>query len=107
MRVDNECSKSIVLFLINFIFNDREDIESRENRVSQLNVIIEVQWGIIITLDGIGSGDNTTSCLQTCNNTSFWDWDTLLFHGFVDTGSILIIHFVKLVNQTDTLIGQD
>lgn len=41
---------------------------------------------------GVGSGNDSAASLQGGDNASLRDGDTLLLHGLMDTGSVLVIH---------------
>ena len=45
-------------------------------------------------------------CLKRCDDSSLGDGDALLFHGLVDACSVLVVHLVKLVDKTDTLVSK-
>ena len=42
VRVDNEGGKHLILFLVDFVTDDGEQIESGQDRVRQINVVIEI-----------------------------------------------------------------
>merc|ERR1740129_326708 len=62
---------------------------------------------IITTIGRIGSSQNRNTGIQSGHNTSLGNRNSLLFHNFVDSSTILISHLVKLVNAANSLIGQD
>lgn len=69
VRVDDEGCKGIVIFLVDVILHDSQEVESREDWVREIDVVIEVKVLIIVTFDGVRGGDDTTSGLETSNNT--------------------------------------
>ena len=69
VRVDDEGCKGIVIFLVDVILHDGQEVESREDWVREIDVVIEVKVLIIVTFDGVRGGDDTTSGLETSNNT--------------------------------------
>ena len=69
VRVDDEGCKGIVIFLVDVILHDGQEVESREDWVREIDVVIEVKVLIIVTFDGVRGGDDTASGLETSNNT--------------------------------------
>jgi hypothetical protein len=69
VRVDDKGCKGIVILLIDVILYDSQEVESREDWVREIDVVIEVKVLIIVTFDGVRGGDDTTSGLETSNNT--------------------------------------
>ena len=53
--VDNKSGKGIVMFFINVILNDSKDVKSRKNGVSEVNIVVEAQSLVVVTLNGVGS----------------------------------------------------
>ena len=100
----DESSQSIVVILINLVLHDGQEIKSRKNWSCEINIIIEIQRGIVISLQRVSCCNDTASCLQAGVDSSLGDRDGLLFHGFVDWSSVLIVHFVELINETDTFV---
>lgn len=69
VRVDDEGCKGIVIFLIDVILDDSQEVESREDWVCEIDVVIEVEVLIIVTFDGVRGGNDTASGLETGNDT--------------------------------------
>lgn len=107
MRVEYKCSKHVVNLGICLILDNGKDIETREDRVSELNVVIEVAVNAIDSTNRVSSGNDGTAGLKLSNNTSFRDGDSLLFHSLVDTSSVLLVHLIELVNKADTFISKN
>ena len=63
--------------------------------------------GVILTIDRVGSGDDTTSGVERCMDTCFGNGDGLLFHDFVNGNAIDIAHFVEFIDADYTTISQD
>ena len=49
---------------------------------------------------------NTSCWVNFRHNARLGDGDALLLHGLVDTGPVLVVHLVELVDETDALVGQ-
>lgn len=101
----HEARKHLILNRVNRVFHDTKHVETRQNGLCQLDILLEWDGGIVSSTNRIGSGDDCTASLQGRNDTSFGDRDGLLFHGFVDGGSIGVIHLVEFVNETGALVS--
>src|SRR2546423_5960429 len=62
---------------------------------------------IILTKYGIGSCNHTASRVERGVDTSFCDRHCLLFHDFMDSNSINVAHFVKLINTDYSSITEN
>jgi hypothetical protein len=60
---------------------------------------------IVLTVDWIGGGNDTTSGVQRGMNTSFGNGDRLLFHDFVNGDSIDFRHLVKFIDTHYSSVG--
>ena len=58
VRVDDESGKLIIDLLINLVANDSEQVETRKNRVRQINVVIKVELGSVNAANRVGSCDH-------------------------------------------------
>lgn len=89
MTSDDELGQHLILDGIDSILDDAEDVESRENGLCEFDVLLEGNGGIVSTSDRICGGDDSTSSLESGDDTSFGDGNGLLLHRFVDRGSVL------------------
>lgn len=101
----HEARQHLVLNRVNRVFHDTKHVKTRQNGLCQLDVLLEWDGGIVSPANRVGGSDDCTASLQSRDNTSFRDRDRLLLHGFVDRGSIGVVHLVELVNETSTLIS--
>ena len=99
MTVDHKFCESFVLAWLHGVSDDDQNVETGENGFREFDILTEWYCSIISAANGIGRRHDSAPSLQGRNNTSFADGDGLLLHSFVDTGSILIIHLVKLIDQ--------
>lgn len=63
--------------------------------------------GVNIKFYRVGCCDNRASGFKCSNNASLWNWDSLLFHGLMNRSSICVIHLIKLINKTNTLVSKN
>ena len=104
MWVDDEGGKGIIVVFINLIFHDSEKVKPGKDWCSEVDVVVEVQGGIVCSLQRICCGDDAASSLQTGVDSCLGDRDGLLLHGFVDGGSVFVVHLVELIDEADTLV---
>lgn len=64
MRVDDESGKSVIEFFVCFISNYTENIKTRKNWVSQIDIVSEVDRWVVDSTKRICSCDNTASSLE-------------------------------------------
>ena len=70
MRVDDEGCEGIVSLFIDVVFDHGKKVESGEDWVREVDIIIEVECLVVVTVNRVSSCDDTASCLKTCDNTS-------------------------------------
>ena len=112
-----------ITLLVRVVRDDKQEIETGQERIGQGNVSVRIfvyvvlavsgdlgieQWGgTYLTVDRIGSSDDTTSCVQTGMNTGFCNRNSLLLHDFVNSDSIDFRHFVKFIVTHHTSVSQN
>ena len=119
-----------VPLLVDVVRHHEEKIESREKRVGKSDISMRILVNVVLvkqkaegqivvfrcvekrssthlTVDRVGSGNDTASSVQTGVNSSFGDGDGLLFHDLVNGDSIDVGHLVELVDTDDSSIGED
>lgn len=77
-----------VSLLVDVVGHDEEEIESREERVGEGDVLVGILVDVVLSVDGVGGGDNGASGVERGVDTGLCDRDGLLFHDFVDRDSI-------------------
>jgi hypothetical protein len=70
VRADNKLGEHLVLNGIDGIADDAEDVETRQNRLGELDVLLEGDGRVVPAADGVGCGDNGTTSLERSNDTS-------------------------------------
>lgn len=105
VRVYDKSRQSIVNFFARFVTYDRQDIKTGQNGICQVDIVIEVFLRLVDSSDRIGGSYHRTARLQRSNYAGFRNRNRLLLHGFVDRGTIFVVHLVEFVNQTDTLVS--
>jgi len=107
MRVNHECSQCIILLLIHLVLYHREDIETGQYRLCQVDIISEIECIVVGALEGVGCGDDGTTGLEGGDNTCLGDRDGLLLHGLMYGCPILIVHLIELVDEAQPLVSED
>jgi hypothetical protein len=99
------CDCFINTFL-SYITNNKNSIKTRENRRLELNLFSCVFQVIVATLNWISCGKHRCPGVQNCRDSSLCNWDSLLFHSFVDSDSVLWSHFIELINTYNATISK-
>lgn len=99
------CQTSIEYFIL-WIQNQKDQIETWQQRVWQLHIVNDIFILIPLRFRWICSGQNWCACIQLTNDTGFCNAQCLLFHYLVQDATRWIVHFVKFINATDTIVGQ-
>jgi hypothetical protein len=89
------------------VFDDENHIETGENGGLKIDVFAGCLEIVISPKNGVGGCKNGCPGVQDGGNSCFGDGDGLLFHGFMDSHSVLVAHLIKLVNADYTPVGQD
>ena len=108
-EVDGEAQNvtNPVALLVMLILDDEDHVETRQDRFRQLDVLAEGNRAVVAATNGIGSCNNGTARLKRSDNAGLGDGNGLLLHGFVDRGTVLVVHLVEFVNAADTAVTQD
>ena len=91
-------SQPLILDCIYSVLQHAQNVETRQDRVCELHILRESLSGIIPAPDWVGSSNDSASRLQCGDDTCFGDRNALLFHGFVNAGSVGISHLVELID---------
>lgn len=70
MTGDDVGSKGMVAIWIHSIFNDAENIETRQDRLSEFDILRKWNGCVVASTNRIGSSNDGASSLQTSDNTS-------------------------------------
>lgn len=79
-----------------------EQIKSGEESWRQINVLMGFQVEIVAAVLGVSCGEDGCPSVETSGDTGFSDGDCLLFHDFVDVGTVTFVHFIEFINSADT-----
>jgi len=70
VRIDNKSGEHVIFLNLGFVLDHGQNIESTEDRVSQLNVVIEVAVDSVHATDWVSGCDNGASSLELGDDTS-------------------------------------
>jgi hypothetical protein len=73
VRVDNEGGQSVINLFVHLVLDYSQNIETRQDRLGEINIVLEVKGIVVVTLNRVGSCDDTASSLKTCHDTSLTD----------------------------------
>jgi len=106
MRVDDEVGEVAVCRFVSVVLQDQNQVESADNGLRQVHVVLETQRAVVAAPNRVGGSYDTAPGLQLRHDARLADADGLLFHGFVDAGSVDLVHFVEFVNAADAVVGE-
>lgn len=106
MTANNKPRQLLVLHRIHRILHHTQHIKARQNRLRQLNILLERDRRIISPARRICRSNNSTACLERRDDPSFRDGDTLLLHRFMDTRAVRVVHLVELVDQARPFVSE-
>ena len=107
VRIDDKGGEAFVLGWVHCVSNDAEDVETGEDRLGQFHVLAKGDGAVVAAADRIGGGDDSAAGLEGGDDACFRNGDGLLFHGFVDRRSILVIHLVELVDKASAFVCEN
>ena len=107
MRVYHESCKGVIVVFIDFVFDHCQKVESGQNGCCKVDIVVKIECDVVRAFEWICCCNDTASRLETGVDACLGNTDCLLLHGLVNGGSILVIHFIKLINKTNSLISQD
>jgi hypothetical protein len=73
VRVDDESGEGVVEVILWFVADDGQDVETGENRVGEVDIVIEVLIWLVNTPNWVSGRDNGASCLEGGNNACLGD----------------------------------
>ena len=73
VRVNNEGGQSVINLFVHLVLDNSQNVETRQDRLGEINIVLEVKGIVVVTLDRVGSCDDTASSLKTCHDTSLTD----------------------------------
>merc|ERR1719151_582170 len=91
---------------VNRVPHNTEDVEPREDWLGEVDVLGESHAWVISSTDWVGRGNDGAPRLQLGHDARLRDGDSLLLHCLVDRRPVAVVHLVKLVDQTDSLVGE-
>ena len=91
---------------VKLIQHHEEQIETRKEGVGKANVLLNAPAAVVLTIDGVGGGQNRAPGIETGVDASLGNGDSLLLHGLVDSDTVVLAHLVELINADQTTVGQ-
>ena len=91
---------------VQLIQNHEEQIETRKEGVGKANVLLNAAAAVVLTVDGVGGGQDRAPGIETGVDASLGNGDGLLLHGLVDSDTVVLAHFVELIDADQTTVGQ-
>ena len=107
MDCGNVSGQLLVLLLIGLIEEQENEVETRQECLRQINVLIWTLPLVVPSIDRVSRCKDRSPRIKASSDASFCDRDSLLLHDLVDVGAISLIHFVKLVNATNSSVCEN
>jgi hypothetical protein len=107
VRLDDKIGEHGIYLRVYRVADNAKDIETGENWFCEFYVLLKWYSRVVAAADRVGGGNDSTAGLQGGDDASFGDGDGLLFHCFVDGGTVFVVHFVKLVYEASAFVGED
>src|ERR1700728_2084238 len=85
---------------------DENHVKTRQDRGLEVNVLARTLEVIVAAKDWVCRRKYRGTCIENGSDAGFGNRNSLLFHGLVDSNSVLVAHLVKLINANYTSIGQ-
>ena len=101
-----EPAHSISCFVV-FVPNDEDHIKATENRGLEVDILPWTLFVVVSSPHWISSREDGCSGIQNGSDPRLSNRDGLLLHCFVDRNSVLISHFVKLVDAYHSPVRDD
>lgn len=97
----------VAVFLgVQIIQDDEQQIETRQERVRQIDVFLRADVAIVLAIDRIRCRNNRASRIQRGLDAGLGNGDCLLFHYFVDRNTVQVTHFVEFINAHHAPVSQ-
>lgn len=106
MHVHNVLSDVEVLFIALLINDYKEEIKTTHNRCGDLHIIIKRACSIVSAVYWVSSCQDRGAGVESGMDTSLGDRDSLLLHGLMNSSLVFRIHFIELIDATDTVVGE-
>ena len=92
---------------IRLVQQEEDVIEPRHQGSWQVDVLMHTDLGVVSSVQRVCGSKNGGPGVQTRDDTSLGDRNSLLLHHLVDVGPVSLVHLVKLIDATDTKVCQD
>lgn len=106
MKIKNMVRNSLVSFRGVDVLHYENTVESRQDGILQLNLLLHSLQVVQPAVYRIGRSENRGPWVQSGGNTRLSHTNSLLFHGLVDRHPVSRLHLVELVYTDNTSIGQ-
>ena len=106
MDVHQVLSNVIVFLVVLLVEDDEEQVETRHDRSTDVDVVAEGLRAVVSALHGIGCSQDGGSCIEGGMNARLGKRNSLLLHRFVDGHLVFKLHLVELINAANTMVSE-
>merc|ERR1719204_697532 len=93
--------------MIRLVYENEHQVEPRKQSSREINILFRRLPLIVTSKRWIGCCTYSSPCIKGCRNSSFSDRNSLLFHHLVNSRSVILFHFIKLINTANTSVGKN
>lgn len=105
--VGNMSCKFLIKFNIGLVKKQENQIEAGQKCGREIDIIMRVLTGVIPSVNRVSCGEYGCTSVETGCDTSLCNGYSLLFHNFMNVGTISFVHFVELIDAADSSICKD
>mmetsp|Transcript_28728 Transcript_28728/g.95418 ORF Transcript_28728/g.95418 Transcript_28728/m.95418 type:complete len:605 (-) Transcript_28728:57-1871(-) len=107
MDLANMPREILVLFHVHRVQEQEEQVEPRQQRGRQVNVLDRRLVRVVAAEDGVGSRQHGGPGVECRGDAGLRDGHRLLLHDLVDGRAVALLHLIELVDGADAHIGED
>lgn len=103
VHLEHVLCQQAVRLRIGLVQQQPQEVETRQQSGGQVDVVLWAALEVVAAARGVGGRQDRRSRVERGGDAALGDAHRLLLHGLVDCRSVLLLHFVKLINAADAL----
>mmetsp|Transcript_16612 Transcript_16612/g.50416 ORF Transcript_16612/g.50416 Transcript_16612/m.50416 type:complete len:211 (-) Transcript_16612:1135-1767(-) len=107
VELDDVLSEPLVGRLVHLVEHEVNQVEAREQRGRQVDVVDDGSLRVVLGVDRVGGGEDGRARVERADDARLCDRDRLLLHRLVQDGARAVRHLVELVDADDAAVGED
>mmetsp|Transcript_11512 Transcript_11512/g.37643 ORF Transcript_11512/g.37643 Transcript_11512/m.37643 type:complete len:644 (+) Transcript_11512:854-2785(+) len=106
VELDDVLSEPLVGRLVHLVEHEVNQVEAREQRGRQVDVVDDGSLRVVLGVDRVGGGEDGRARVERADDARLCDRDRLLLHRLVQDGARAVRHLVELVDAADAVVRQ-